>query len=627
MSMPEPEAAGPRYRGPLSLPVLLLGVVAAGLLWLGLDRLQTERIGAVLLDDATRWLNERGHRDRLRLDLRIRSHHGYVRMLTGQSAARDDLLADVGRAGPVPHVVNGTPAWLPDRSLRRLFAQPDALLVIDAEDRPRTVYRLRDVVLPDRLKAPDRRLLLSSEVEPILNFFDGHLFLVASAPFGGGAGRLVGLSLVDGEFLRQAQGAFLDDGSVTVLVAGDPLRILASTDPDRAAPGVALDDLRAGYLVTGRGFLDYGFSEAQAGFVTLVGRERLTALTGPVLGVERTQRTILAAVLGGFFVLIVLLGLLRLRRLIRRVAAFTEQAFGVTATVRPSGNALDDLEWQVERLTSEVLASRAALEAETRQHLGLLSETNARLEREVAARTGELRRALDEAHLATLAKSRFLASASHDLRQPLQAVRLFEAVLRTQMAGTPSEPVLEKLGQAVATAEGLLAALLDISKIEAGVVVSQPAHFSVGALLQELKCTYELQAQASGCALRVIDCSAVAVADPILVGRIIGNLVANAIRHSGGGRVVLGARRLPAGVRLEVWDEGPGIAPEDIGLIFEEFYQLDNPERNREKGLGLGLSIARKLADLCRLPLAVRSAVGKGSVFSLTVPCPRAVSA
>lgn len=611
---------------PLSVSVVLAGLLAGILLWLALDHYQTDMVGQVLYDDAVERLNIRAHRDRLRLDQRIRSHHGYVRMLAGQAGAQADLTADITWPGSLPRVIDGTPSWLPHRSLRRLFAQPDAFVVVDANDRPRTQYRLRDVTLPEKLAWPDRRLLLLGETEPTLNFYDGQLFLVASAPFGGGVGRLVGLARLDDEFLRQAQGAFLDDSGVTVLIAGEPQRVLASSDPDRVAPGTLLEALRAQYLVTGKGFLDYGFSEAQAGFGTLVARERLMTLTRPVLSVDRTQRTLVAAAMGGFFLVILVVGVVRLRRLIRRVAGFTEQAFGVSATMPGSGDELVDLERQVERLTSEVLSSRAALETETRERLLLLSETNSRLEREVEMRTRALRRALAEAQNATRSKSRFLASASHDLRQPLQAVRLFEAVLRQQLEGTPSEPVLDRLGQSVATAEVLLAALLDVSKIEAGVIVPQPAHFNVGALLQDVQRDFDLPAQQYGCTLRVFDCSAVAVADPLLVGRILRNLVSNAVKHGGDGRVLLGARRLPAGVRLEVWDEGRGISAEELPHIFEEFYQLDNPERDREKGLGLGLSIAKKLAELCHLPLGVRSVVGKGSVFSLTVPCSEIVA-
>jgi signal transduction histidine kinase len=600
--------------------VVLVGLVIGLVLWLAMDHVQTSSLRQVLLDNAVDQLNTRAHRDRLRLDQRIRSHHAYVTMLAGQATAQPDLLSDIGwPQGTTPRVVDGAPRWLPNRALRRQFAQPDALLVLDESDTVRTLYRLRSVPLPEALTAPDRRLLMQVETEPTLNFFDGQLFLVAAAPFGNGAGRLLGLALVDSEFLRQAQGAFLDDSGVTVLVAGEPPRVLASADPDRAAPGTPLESLRADYLVTGKGFLDYGFSRAQAGFLTLVAQDRVTAVTRPVLALERGQRTIMAAAVGGFFFIVLLLGVFRLRQLTVRVAAFTEQAFGV-ARPGSSGNELVELETQVQLLTSEVLSSRAALEAEASERLRLLSEANARLEAEVQARTADLRAALAEAQQANLAKNRFLASASHDLRQPLQAIRLFEAVLRGQLTGTPAEPAVNRLGESVATAEVLLSALLEVSKLDAGIIMVHPVDFNVGAMLHEVAEEYGAQAEDVGSELRVVDCGAIINADRKLVGRIVRNLVANAIRHARGSRIVLGARRLAGGVRIEVCDRGPGIDPAEQTLIFEEFYQLGNPERDRNKGLGLGLSIARKLADLCHLPLTVRSVPGRGSTFALTLP-------
>ncbi|GEM_PF-5398376 len=609
----------------IGIRVLALGVTAGLLLWLVMDRVQTSSIRQVLLDDAVERLDIRANRDRLRLDARVRSHHGYVTLLAGQSVAQAELLADIARNEAAPQVIEGAPRWLPNRSLRRLFAQPDVLLVLDAADKVRTLYRLRDIPLPEPLAAPERRLLMQVEAEPTINFFEGRLYLMAAAPFGanGGdsaAGRLVGLALIDSEFLRQAQGAFLDETGITALVAGEPQRVLASSDPDLAPPGTTLDSLRPAYLVTGKGFLDYGFSRAQAGFLTLVARDRVTALTQPVLALERTHRTVLAAAIGGFFFVILVVVVIRLRRLTHRVASFIEQAFGVAAKRQGSGDELVELENQVQLLTSEVLMSRTALEAEAHQRLQLLSDANLQLEHEVEARTIDLRQALAAAQIANLAKNRFLASASHDLRQPLQAIRLFEAVLRHQLAGSPSELALNRLGESVSTAEVLLSALLEVSKIDAGVIVPRPAHFSVGALLHEIRDEFLPLADQRDCTLRVLDCGAVALADPQLIGRILRNLVANAIRHAPGSRILVGARRLAAGVRVEVWDQGPGIEPEELPLIFEEFYQLANPERDRAKGLGLGLSIARKLAELCHLPLAVRSTVGKGSMFSLTLP-------
>lgn len=617
-------------RMPLGLRVILVGLAAGVLLWLLLDRYQTQWIEEVFREDLTKRLEERARSDRLRLDQRIRTHFGYIGVLVGQAEFLSQITDDLKNTEP-PAVATAVeaPLWLPRRSLRRLFVDPDAFIVVDMEDRVRKSYRLRDVPLPARLLHPEPRLVRQAETEPLLLPMDKELFLIAAAQIPGPAGeigRLVGVTRIDGAFLVQAQGAYRDPTSVVALVSGNPQRILMSTDPARVMPGAALDDLRPSFLLTGKGFFDYGFAEADTGLITLMERAQLDALSRPVLSIERRQRTVLAVAIGGFFILVMAYMAYRLRRVTARVAAFSQRVYGVPPLRPTSGDELANLEYYVERLTREVLTSRVALEAETQEKLCVAADGNRALERakqeletRVEQRTRDLQHALLEAQKATAAKSRFLAAASHDLRQPLQAVRLFEEVLRNRLAGSEVMIVVDRLGQSIGAAEQLLSALLDISKIEAGVVEPEVSRFRVGDLLREVGQDFELLAAQRRSDLRVMDCGAVLETDRILLGRVIRNLVSNAIRHAAGRRVLLGCRRAGSGLRIEVWDQGPGIPPEQIEAIFEEFYQLGNPERDREKGLGLGLSIAKKLATLCGISLEVRSVVGAGSVFALHV--------
>lgn len=607
---------------PIGAQVVFGGLAASVLLWFVLDHFQTQQLNEVFKEDAAQRLDEQSARERLKFGHSVRTHQGYIRMIVGQAdmarRLRDGFQSEGGVA------VKDAPPWLPSRSVRRLFVEPDAFLVFDDEARLRAIYRLRDVILPGPLAAADQRLLGQSEKEPLLHAFESGMFLISAASIVGDDGRkvtLVGATRLDGRFLRDAQGAMLNDGTITALVSGGDRVVFASSQPDRVPPWTHVNDLQDQYLVVGKGFFDYGFSEVWAGFVILVERSRVERLIRPIVSLERSNRTMVALAIGVLFTLVLLYVTFRIERLSDRVAAFTAQAFGIAPDGARSGDELVDLDAKVERLTHEVLASRAALEAETRDKLAIMASTNQALEQKVDQRTAELRQALVEAQTATEAKSRFLAAASHDLRQPLQAVRLYEALLRDRLGDDDGlQVVLDHLGRSVGTAEGLLNALLDMSKIEAGVIIPAPSRFSLSTLLEEVRRDFTMIADDGGCHLMVMDSGAVVEADFSLLGRIVKNLVSNAIKHGGGGRVLVGARRDGRAVRLEVWDEGPGIPPQDLSLIFEEFYQLTNPERDREKGLGLGLAIARKLSDLCGFSLDVRSAVGKGSVFSVAIP-------
>ncbi len=244
-----------------------------------------------------------------------------------------------------------------------------------------------------------------------------------------------------------------------------------------------------------------------------------------------------------------------------------------------------------------------------------LDRLNTALESRVAERTRELDHAVQ-------ARTRFLAAASHDLRQPMAALTLLLGVLREQL---PPQPALQALAARLeATARslgGLLDGLLDLSRLDSGRVRAQPGAVALQPLLRAVAADLDAEALRKGLRLIQHPSAAVVAADPLLLEQIVRNLAGNAVAHTARGGVLIGARPCGAGaVRLVVHDTGPGIAPADRERIFEAFVQLDNPARERRRGIGLGLAIAQRSAGLLGTRLDLVSVVGRGSRFSLVLP-------
>jgi signal transduction histidine kinase/CheY-like chemotaxis protein len=234
-----------------------------------------------------------------------------------------------------------------------------------------------------------------------------------------------------------------------------------------------------------------------------------------------------------------------------------------------------------------------------------------------------LAEAKESAEKANLAKSRFLAAANHDLRQPLQAMRLLLESLTLYQLEPRAAEVVDDMKEAMQFMEGLLSALLDISKLEAGSVVPKKKHFHVVPFLHRLRAQFKATAKDAGKQIQLFTSNAVLYTDPFLLTRILQNFVTNALRHARGGRILVACRYAKGYRRIEVWDDGPGIPDDQLDKIFEEFYQIGNPARNLNQGLGLGLAITKRIAKLLELPIAVRSIPGRGSVFSIAVPLGR----
>lgn len=264
----------------------------------------------------------------------------------------------------------------------------------------------------------------------------------------------------------------------------------------------------------------------------------------------------------------------------------------------------------------------AALEAERESKRALLEEIKRResLETALTVEKNAAERARDQAEAASRAKSRFLAAASHDLRQPMHALSLFAATLLERLRYPEVRQIADQMQASIIALTSLFDSLLDISKLDAGTVQARVVSFRIKDLLDNVRRDFSGKAHHKGIRLKVADSSLVVRSDPLLLERIVRNLAANAVNYTEQGGVVIGARRRGRMVRIEVWDSGPGIPKEEQQRVFEEFYQIANPERDRSKGLGLGLAIVKRLAELLHHPLDVRSHPGRGSCFAVTVP-------
>ena len=235
------------------------------------------------------------------------------------------------------------------------------------------------------------------------------------------------------------------------------------------------------------------------------------------------------------------------------------------------------------------------------------------LERQVQARTRELSEA-------NQAKSRLLAAASHDLRQPLHALNLMVAQWQLDPAAAQRQGLAARIAQAIDAINALFDGLLDVSKLDAGVVTPQPQALPLQQVLDRMDLSCAAAARAKGLDLRIRACAGWTHSDPVLLDRIVGNLVGNALRYTRQGGVLLGCRRTTAGWRLAVWDTGIGIAPDEQARIFDEFYRAPGGGAAAPEGLGLGLSIVARLAALLGHGVHLRSVAGRGSCFSVDLP-------
>ncbi len=221
---------------------------------------------------------------------------------------------------------------------------------------------------------------------------------------------------------------------------------------------------------------------------------------------------------------------------------------------------------------------------------------------------------------ASASKTRFLAAASHDLRQPVQALVMFQYLLGLQPLDAASGKLLSNMGAALGALTAMLDDILDVSRLDAGIIEVTPQPFLIDGMIAALCAEIAPLATAAGLTLRWVPTRLAARSDPKLLVRILRNFIVNAVKHTEQGRILVGCRRTGRTVRIQVWDTGPGIAKDQLTAIFEEFHQVGNLERDRRQGLGLGLAIVDRLAKLLGHPIHVRSTLGKGSLFEIIVP-------
>ena len=251
----------------------------------------------------------------------------------------------------------------------------------------------------------------------------------------------------------------------------------------------------------------------------------------------------------------------------------------------------------------------------------LLQQDRNTLQQRIDEATQEMRRKKEEAERANFDKSRFLAAASHDLRQPMHALGLFVGELHSRLDTVEQRKIASKVEESVEALSSLLDSLLDISKLDAGIVIPQIQGVDIEAMIKRLAQDFIPVAQRKNISLRVRCANTMVLSDPVLLERILLNLMGNAIRYTPqNGTVLLGCRRRGDDLRIEVRDNGIGIPPTEQQNVFREFVQLANSARDRSKGLGLGLAIVDRLARLLHHSLTLRSAPGRGSTFSVTVP-------
>jgi signal transduction histidine kinase/FixJ family two-component response regulator len=328
-------------------------------------------------------------------------------------------------------------------------------------------------------------------------------------------------------------------------------------------------------------------------FVELPSREALAPIYNSILR--------LAAVLLAALALALLAGLILARKMVVPIRALHDGAARVGR---------GDLTHRIAIDTGDELE---ALGTEFNNMATRLQESHATLEAKVEERT----RQLEDANLA---KSRFLAAASHDLRQPLHAIGLFVAQLHGNLRAGERRRIVGRIETALSAMNELFGALLDISKLDAGATTPNITDFPVAQLLARAETTFGEVAREKGLSFRVVPSRASIRSDFILLERIVLNLVSNAVYYTRRGGLVVGCRRRGEQLRIEVWDSGIGFPPDQHERIFTEFYRFGEPDRVHRTGLGLGLAIVERLCRLLDHPIDVRSIPDRGSTFAVTVP-------
>jgi signal transduction histidine kinase len=309
---------------------------------------------------------------------------------------------------------------------------------------------------------------------------------------------------------------------------------------------------------------------------------------------------------------------------VRRLAEERDQAL---ARVAERDAMFCELQQQVDQLQGQINhreVERQFEHARTTQYQEELAATVEELQlaaEELEDTNERMRAALTVAERANAAKSRFVAAVSHDLRQPVQAATLFLGLLQKRSLEQPTRKLADMTATALRGLTGLLNGLLDLARLQAGLLEPIVRIIRLDELLPRLAAEFEGPARATGLWLHVPPAPFAVASDPLLLELILRNLIDNALKYTRCGGVTVEACERNGHIQLAVIDTGPGIPPEQLEAIFEEFHQLDNPARDRARGFGLGLATVEQAARRLGTTVLVRSEVGRGSTFSVTVPC------
>jgi signal transduction histidine kinase/CheY-like chemotaxis protein len=398
-------------------------------------------------------------------------------------------------------------------------------------------------------------------------------------------------------YVIDAQGRLIAHPDISLVLRNTDLSRLAHVQAARTAPPDEPSIQSAtGVDLRGRKVFSAHASVAPLGWVLFAEmpvEEALAPLYGDMI---RSGVLLLVALAIAF-----LAGLLLARRMVVPIRTLRDGA------ARIGSGELD------QRITIRTGDELEALGGQFNDMAARLQESYATLERKVEERTRQLA-------VANEAKSRFLAAASHDLRQPLHALGLFVAQLRGRTRADERKQLLAHIDAALSAMNELFNALLDVSKLDAGVLTPELVDFPLARLLQQVETTFADAAREKGLSLRVVGSDAWLRSDVILLQRIVFNLVSNAVRYTSKGGILVGCRKRGDRLRIEVWDTGDGIPPDQHQHIFGEFYRLGKSNRDQRAGLGLGLAIVDRLCRLLDHPITLRSVVGKGSCFAIAVP-------
>lgn len=358
---------------------------------------------------------------------------------------------------------------------------------------------------------------------------------------------------------------------------------------------LAVEDIYGGNLASERAAHVLGHAAVELSLREINGKTRRLVAMGVLVG-------LLVSALGGWLAL----------RIARTVSRPLLEASDVVARIGAGDLAA--------RMSTSSAGALQALATGINHMAGRIGVTQEELHVRIAEATRELQREKITAEQSTLAKSQFIAAASHDLRQPLHALGLFVSGLARSKAAEQEPQLVAHIMESVDALQHLLDAILDISRLDHGNVVPDVSDFSMADALGHLARSLGPSAAQRGLKLRLRPTQTRVRSDQELVVRILLNLVSNALRYTRAGGILVGCRRRGDALRIEVWDTGDGIPPDAQEKIFGDYVQLGNPERDRAKGLGLGLAICRRLAALLDIPIGVRSQPGRGSVFWIELP-------